>query len=160
MHAAHVMRGSSWALWVAGVLLGCTPPAPPPAAPATPSAPETAPAESVAAEADAGAPEAPAEPPALPSSCAEQLQVTKDDSACLPEHDFVKRLCAGSFPDVAISLNAKDAPWTRAWLAGDVEAWNASGARFTNPEKLVFDEEVLILSRRAAPTGGIVITGA
>lgn len=156
-----MIRGISWAALLASAFVGCT--RPPPAATAsapTPSetaAPESAPVE----DEDAGAPEAPADPAPLPSSCAEQLQVTKDDSACLPAIDFAKRLCAGSFPDVAIALNAKDAPWTRAWLAGDVEAWNASGARFTNPEKLVFDEEVLLLSRRAAPSGGgIVISGA
>lgn len=137
--------------------------APPPAA-ATATTAKEAPAEAVAAtltvEADAAAPEEAPEPAPLPSSCAERLPITKEDTACIPDQDFVKRLCAGSFPDVAIALHVKDSPWSRAWLAGDVEAWNASGARFTNPEKLVFDEEVLVLSRRAAPTGKVVVSGA
>jgi hypothetical protein len=56
---------------------------------------------------------------------------------------------------------AKATPWTRTWLAGDVEAWNASGGGFTHRTKLAFDEEVIVLSKSAAPsTGGIVMTGA
>jgi len=159
-----VYRGIFWSslLAIASVAaITCVASCAPPPAPATVS--QVAPSEAVVAasvtEADA-APDEPPEPPPLPSSCAERLEITKDDSACIPDQDFAKRLCAGSFPDVAIALNAKDSPWSRVWLAGDVEAWNASGARFTNPEKLLFDEEVLVLSRRAAPAGrAVVVSG-
>jgi hypothetical protein len=55
---------------------------------------------------------------------------------------------------------AKGTPWTRLWLAGDVEAWNASGGR-TARTKLSFDEEVVVLAKHgAAQAGGIVMTGA
>ena len=39
-------------------------------------------------------------------------------------------------------------------------AWNASGGGFTHRAQLAFDEEVIVLSRHAAPSmGGIVMTG-
>jgi hypothetical protein len=104
-------------------------------------------------------PEAKPEPEPLPSACASETPV-KDAKACLPAGAFVKKLCAGVYPELALSLFAKGTPWTRIWLSGDVEAWNASGG-LTHRAKLGFDEEVLILSRHApASAGGIVMTGA
>lgn len=99
-------------------------------------------------------------PEPMPTACAGEQPFKKDAKACLMPADFIKKLCAGSYPDVTLSLFAKGTPWTRAWLAGDVEAWSASGG-FTSRANLAFDEEVIVLTRHAAPSvGGIVMTGA
>jgi hypothetical protein len=96
---------------------------------------------------------------ALPTACASEPSI-KGAKACLPPPTFAKKLCGGIYPEVALGMFAKGAPWTRVWLAGDVEAWNASGG-LTHRAKLAFDEEVLVLSRYAAGgSGGIVMTGA
>jgi hypothetical protein len=80
---------------------------------------------------------------------------------CLPPPDYAKKLCGGIYPEVALGLFAKGTPWSRIYLSGDVDAWNASGAGLTHRAKLAFDEEVLVLSRHAAGgSGGIVMTGA
>jgi len=91
---------------------------------------------------------------ALPTECER-----KDDGVCLPPANFAKRLCGGFFPDVALSMFAKGTPWTRAYLRRDVEAWNASGG-VSSSDKLVFDEEVLILVQRKPDTGGMTVSGA
>jgi len=89
----------------------------------------------------------------LPSTC-----TGLDPKLCLPDADFAKRLCAGVYPEVALTLFGKDQPWSRAYLTGDYEAWNASGGKATRA-RLAFDEEVIVLSRRQMRTG-IVMTGA
>lgn len=99
------------------------------------------------------------EPEPLPTAC-ESEQSLKDAKACLPPAAFAKKLCGGIYPEVALGMFAKGTPWTRVWLAGDVEAWNASGG-LTHRARLAFDEEVIVLSRHgAASMGGIVMTGA
>ena len=66
----------------------------------------------------------------------------------------MKRLCDGSFPDVALVLLSKDSPFTRMYLKGEVDGWNAEGGASARA-RLLFDEEVLVLRRRAA--SGIVV---
>jgi len=102
----------------------------------------------------------PEEPAAIPTSCAAEGTL-KDVRTCLPEAAFAKRLCGGIYPEVALGLFAKGTPWTRVYLAGDVEAWNASGG-LTHRAKLAFDEEVIVLARHGAggASGGIVMTSA
>ncbi len=90
----------------------------------------------------------------LPSACA-----TTDDKICLPPKSFVKRLCAGFFPDTALAMFKKGSPWTRAYLRMNVEAWNASGG-MSSSDKLVFDEEVLIVAHRGADAGGMQVSGS
>jgi hypothetical protein len=95
----------------------------------------------------------------IPSTC-EGEGAIKNAKLCVVPKTFAKKLCSGVYPEVALSMFAKGTPWTRLWLAGDVEAWNASGGR-TARTKLSFDEEVVILAKHgAAQTGGIVMTGA
>lgn len=121
----------------------------PPPPPATPK--DT----SKSAEADAAKakePE-PAPPKALPTTC-----TPAPNGLCTPPADFVKSLCGGSFPDVALLMFGKDTPWTRAYLRRPVEAWNASGGASSN-EKLQLDEEVLLLIHRAPDTGGMQVSG-
>jgi hypothetical protein len=75
---------------------------------------------------------------------------------CVPDPKFVKRMCDGSFPDVALALMAKDTPFTRMYMKANVDGWNADGGASARA-RLSFDEEVLVLKRRAAPTNGIVV---
>lgn len=124
-------------------------------APAAPPAPP--PAETAAAEAKNAKPAVdPDDKPAteLPAACA-----SNDDKICLPPKPFVKRLCAGFFPDTALAMFQKGSPWTRGYMRMNVEAWNASGG-MSSSDKLVFDEEVLIVAHRSADTGGMTVSGS
>ncbi|CAN5925464.1 hypothetical protein BH11MYX4_BH11MYX4_03630 [soil metagenome] len=99
------------------------------------------------------------EPAPVPTTC-EAEGTIKDAKLCMPERAYAKKLCSGVYPEVALGLFGKGTPFTRVYLAGDVEAWNASGGR-THRAKLAFDEEVIVLARNgAAAMGGIVMTGA
>ena len=79
-----------------------------------------------------------------------------DGNVCLPDPGFVKRVCNGSYPDVALLLFSKDAPFTRVYLRSDIDGWNAEGGASARA-KLFFDEEVLALRRREAPKNGVVV---
>jgi hypothetical protein len=87
----------------------------------------------------------------VPTACA-----SLDAAVCVPDLGFVKRMCNGSFPDVALLLLAKDAPFTRMYMKGDVDGWNADGGASARA-RLRFDEEMLVLRRRTPPAGGIVV---
>jgi hypothetical protein len=129
-------------------------PAPMPAAP-VPVEEAPAPQAEIAAAVDEDTAD---EPSALPSACIETSD-RNDKRLCMPNAEFAKRLCSGVFPEVALTLFAKDQPWSRAYLTGDYEAWNASGGKATRA-RLAFDEEVLVVAHRPARAGGIVMTGA
>lgn len=103
------------------------------------------------ANAQATPPPAPAAASGVPSACA-----SADAPVCVPDSAFVKRMCNGSFPDVALLLMARDAPFTRMYMKGDVDGWNADGGASARA-RLRFDEEMLVLRRRAPPSGGIVV---
>ena len=123
---------------------GAAPTAVDPATAATPSADPSAAPVGVASAAPVAAPKG------LPASCA------TNDGVCAPDADFAKRMCNGSFPDVGLALMAKDTPFTRVYLKGDMDGWNADGGASARA-KLYFDEEVLVLRRRSAPKGGMVV---
>jgi hypothetical protein len=89
----------------------------------------------------------------IPKSCAGKSDV------CTPNRKFVDKLCKGNFPSVALVMFSKDTPWTRGYLRGETEAWNASGGA-SEQGKLSFDEEVLILRKRSADMGGMQVSGA
>lgn len=127
----------------------CSGSAPPPAegAPAPTDAP-------VASAAPTAAP-APEDKPygSIPTAC------EGSDKGCLPPAAFVKRLCAGFYPDVALHMLGKGTPWQRGYLrVKSVDAWNASGG-VSSGDKLVFEEEFLILAKRAPASGGIQVSG-
>jgi hypothetical protein len=84
------------------------------------------------------------------------MSCASNDGLCVPDPEFVKRLCNGSFPDVALVLFSKDAPFTRVYLKGDAEGWNAEGGASART-RLSIDEEMLVLRRRNAPANGIVV---
>lgn len=139
--------GRPWALFALACAHCSSPPPaePPPPAEAPPPAPE-------APAAAAPEPAAPAAP--LPSACA----TGGEKGLCVPDAAFVERLCAGEFPDVALSLLAKGTPFTRGYLNRNVETWDVAG-RGHGRVKLAFDEEVLVLEKRAAPEGGMQVSG-
>lgn len=122
---------------------------------ASPPPPEAAPA-SVASAAPSAAP-AESDPTIgkIPTACAEG-----GGKVCVPPQTFVKRLCGGFFPDVALTMLGKGTPWQRGYLrVKSVEAWNASGG-MSSADKIVFDEEFVIVTHREPAAGGIVVSGA
>lgn len=136
-----------------GALAACGGAKSPPPAPATPPDVVDAPTAPMATPTK--------DPPgpvsaALPTTCAPS---PADAELCLPDPAFVKRLCAGSFPDVALTLFAHDAPWTRGYLTRDVDGWNAEGGGAARA-RLAFDEEMVVLRRREPPKGGIQVGGS
>jgi hypothetical protein len=97
---------------------------------------------------------APDPPRALPTVCA-----SNEGDVCSPGTDFSNRVCATAQPDVALILFSKGSPWTRLYLKGDVDAWNAEGGASARA-KLAFDEEVIVLKHREAPKGTAIVVGA
>ncbi len=93
------------------------------------------------------------EPPhTIPGGCAAT-------DPCVPDAVFAKRMCDGSYPDVALLLMSKSLPFTHAYLRGDVDGWNAEGGASARA-KLKFDEEVLLLKKRSSSaSGGIQVSG-
>ena len=124
------------------------------AAPAPPPAPPAATAEAAAPTA---APVAEADQPftKLPDECAEKGKL------CLPPEAFVKRLCSTRvWPDVALAMHAKGTPWSRGYLrVKSAEAWYASGG-VSSGDKMIFEEEFVLLARREANAGGMTVSGA
>jgi len=93
---------------------------------------------------------------AIPDACAKG---TSGDGCVMPKA-FVKRLCAGVYPELALMLFQKGTPWKRAYVAvKEVNPFNG----FSGPsmeEKLVFEEELLVLLTHKADTGGMQVSGA
>jgi hypothetical protein len=89
----------------------------------------------------------------IPSEC------FKSGGVCVPHPKFVKRLCNGRYPSVALYLFANGSKWTRAYLTRKTEAWNASGGASTEGF-LEFDEEVLLVAERKADAGGMQVSGS
>jgi hypothetical protein len=140
-------RGPIAALLFTASIAACGAAHPPPAPPPAPTA---EPVE---------APKKPVDPDDLPATELPKACEAADGKLCLPPKAFVKRLCGGFFPDVALAMLAKGTPWTRGYLRMNVDAWNASGG-VTSADKLVFDEEVLIVTHRAADAGGMQVSGS
>src|SRR5262249_46423860 len=78
-----------------------------------PRPPRQHPAESAAPAAAAPKPADDADKPftQVPTACEKTA-----DKICLPPAAFIKRLCNGAFPDVALTMFAKGTPWTRGYL--------------------------------------------
>lgn len=134
------------------VLVGCGGSAPPPEAPKTAAAePEAAPADP--AKDESAAEKAP-ESTGIPTACEKQ-----DNDVCAVPKDFLKRLCGGTFLNVALVMFDKNAPWTHGYLTRKTQAWNAEGGASQN-DFLEFDEEVLLLAARMPPKGGMQVSGA
>jgi hypothetical protein len=78
------------------------------------------------------------------------------NALCVPGDAFTKRFCNGAYPDIALALMNKSSPFTRMYLRGDVDAWNADGGISTRA-RLQFDEEMLVLRRREPPANSVVV---
>lgn len=143
---------AGFALVFNALLAGCG--ASPTTSVATPEDASKAAAADASAKEKAEAEKAEAAEKELPTTCTPGA-----NGLCVPPAAFVKRLCGGAFPDVALVMFGKDTPWSRGYLRRTMEAWNASGGASSN-EKVVVDEEVLLLVHRVADTGGMSVSGA
>ncbi|MEB2314398.1 MAG: hypothetical protein OZ921_18395 [Sorangiineae bacterium] len=133
------------------LVTACGSSAPRPAA--EPSGPRAAAPAASAVESAKPASESEEEGLAFPTECA------KAGDVCVPGGKVAERVCGGVFPGVALALFKKGSPWTRLYLNRTTKAWNASGGASQEVE-VVFDEEVVVLRKRAAATGGIQVSGA
>jgi hypothetical protein len=78
----------------------------------------------------------------------------------LPPRAFVKSFCSAKHVDAAIVLFEKRARWTRGYIRmKEVDAVNTLGGP-AGENKLVFAEEVIILSYRSGASGGMAVSGA
>jgi hypothetical protein len=115
------------------------------AAPAGTSSDEASPAAPLSKQTEAAG---------LPTACD-----GASDSCVMPK-PFVKRMCAGVWPDLALVLFTKGTPWRRAYVSvKQADAFNGFGGPSTE-EKLLFDEEVLIIGERKPDMGGMSVSGA
>ncbi|HWA72322.1 MAG TPA: hypothetical protein VG937_08315 [Polyangiaceae bacterium] len=83
-----------------------------------------------------------AEPPPFPQKCASRK------GECLPPQDWVKKLCDGIYPDLALHLFGPDTPWKRLYMLARAEPFNASGGMSLMGDPMQPGEEVLALHRR------------
>jgi hypothetical protein len=151
MHAASFRTPRVWGVVTLGMALsacgGTPPPANPDATAAKDKPADTSPADK--------APEPKAEPKVeFPTACSNE-----GGDMCVPPGAFARKVCEVGSPEMALALFAKGSPWVRGYLARTTEAWDASGGP-SSSDKLMFDEEVLILVRRAPAAGGMVVSGA
>jgi len=100
---------------------------------------------------------------AVPRSCPAPSAATEDsdaaDAKCHPPRNFVERLCAGTYPGVALVMFGAGSPWDRAYLRGESKAWTtAPGAQ--DQDRLARDEEVLVLQGEQQSKGGVQVTSS
>ena len=77
----------------------------------------------------------------IPTSC-------RDPEACFPPEPFVRALCLGKFPALALHLFRHDAPWQHVYVQiPEVMPVNAYGGPVTHAP-LMFSEEVILLRHR------------
>jgi hypothetical protein len=144
----------SFVLLLAALPLACGGSAPPPSGPEAPAAESESGSDEKPAEGEGESPTPAAAGGGIPKECA------KKGDTCFPPKKFVEKLCAASFPGVALYLFANGSPWSRGYLRGKTKAWNASGGASDNESYLEFDEEVLVLAERKADLGGMQVSGA
>jgi hypothetical protein len=129
---------------------------------ASPPAEEPAKAEPVASASPSEGAAPAAEQPAEDDSAKKKIPdaCVGDSSSCTMPPAFVKRLCAGVHPDLALMFFAKGSPWRRAYVAvKEVSPFNGQGGPSAE-EKLTFEEELIVLTEKKADTGGMQVSGA
>jgi hypothetical protein len=90
----------------------------------------------------------------VPSECAPGSEL------CQPSRDFVSRLCSGKSPSVALAMFGAETPWKRAYVRmREIQAINTAGGP-SGEENLVFDEEVIVLNRRAPSKTAMAVSGS
>jgi hypothetical protein len=147
------MRASVALSLLAIVLVGCGSSAPKAEEPkAEPVAAKTESAAKTEETAEADEPKAD-EKMKIPDACA-------GDGGCVMPSKFVLKLCGGVFPELALMFFQKGTPWRRAYLAVK-EATPFNGLNGpSSDQKLVFEEELLVLSEKKVDTGGMQVSGA
>ncbi|MEZ4295393.1 MAG: hypothetical protein R3B70_10490 [Polyangiaceae bacterium] len=91
----------------------------------------------------------------LPTACA-----NPGEKVCVLPEPFVKKLCNGFYPDLALYMFSPNSPWTRAYVnIKEADAWNSRSGPASDA-KLVYDEEVLILSEQKPDLKGMSVSGA
>ena len=94
------------------------------------------------------------QPLTIPTECAEPGQVP-----CVMPRRFVEKLCAGSYPELALYFFSQSSPWTRLYVAvRQAEPFNGMGGP-SSDQNLQFEEELLVLSRHKANLGGMSVSG-
>lgn len=92
----------------------------------------------------------------IPEACADG---TSGDG-CVMSKGFVKRLCGGVYPELALMLFQKTTPWKRVYVAvKEVNPFNGYSGP-SSEEKLFFEEELLVLRSHKADAGGMQVSGA
>lgn len=138
------------------LVIGCGSGAPPPA-----EEPKAEPAAASSSDASVeGAPAAADDKKAeddgkrIPEKCA------GDEGACVMPRAFVMRLCAKAYPELALYFFQKGSPWRRAHVAvREAAPFNGLNGP-SSEEKLVFEEELLVLGEKKVDTGGMQVSGA
>jgi hypothetical protein len=154
-----MMRVSQWGATVGVVVAmsaGCGGGAKEPEAASEPEAVES-PSSAAVAAADA-TPASTGSPKKEPADVEVPTTCETRGSLCLPPAGFVKKLCQEVHPDLALAFFAKGTPFTRGYMRGTQDAFNGYGG-VSSGDKLVFDEEVIVLSSRENKTG-IEVSGA
>src|SRR4051812_47595016 len=141
-------------LLLAAWFLGCGPSTPPAKDPGPTDDTSTgsAPADnSTSARADNGSKEPKDVAVALPTACA-----NPGEKVCVMPEAFAKKLCNGFYPDLALYMFSPNSPWTRAFvnLRKETDAWNSRNGPASDA-KLVYDEEVLIVSEQKPDLKGM-----
>lgn len=148
------MRTTYLALVPAALAFGCGPSTPDPKEPATESAETASPADTTS-PASTAEPAAKPEAVTVPSACA-----NPGEKVCVMPEEFVKKLCNGFYPDLALYMFSPDSPWTRAYVnIKEAEAWNSRSGPASDA-KLVYDEEVLIVAEQKPDLKGMTVSGA
>lgn len=94
------------------------------------------------------------QPVAVPTQCAEAGQ-----QPCQMPRDFVKRLCAGAYPELALYFFSQPSPWSRLYVAvRQAEPFNGMGGP-SSDQNLIFDEELLVLSKHTPDLQGMSVSG-
>jgi hypothetical protein len=111
-------------------------------------------AESTATPADEPAAEAD-DKVKIPEGC-----VDDNKAGCVMPGKFVRRLCAGVYPELALMFFSKGSPWRRAYVSvKEAAPFNGHNGP-SSDEKLTFEEELLVLSEKKVDTGGMQVSGA
>lgn len=151
------MRTTYLVLVSAALVLGCGSSTPPPKDPAGDGAgtgAEGSTADPAASAAPDAAPEK-EEAVEVPTACA-----NPGEKVCVMPEAFAKKLCNGFFPDLALYMFSPDSPWTRAYVnIKEADAWNSRQGPASDA-KLVYDEEVIIVSEQKPDLKGMQVSGA
>lgn len=141
-------------LVLAALVLGCGNSTPSPKEPADGA--ETAAPDSTSAPAAATAePAAAEEAITLPTACA-----NPGEKVCVLPEAFVKKLCNGFYPDLALYMFSPNSPWTRAYVnIKEADAWNSRSGPASDA-KLTYDEEVIVVAEQKPDLKGMSVSGA